>query len=285
MPKSPADPFGEDWLREQNEPVEQPIAVLSEFPCDERPYPTFREYFPGADSAAPVPTWDLELERLLNSALMPALAADWEWDRVAGEAGSLPQYKNENRTVAGGAVGRLLSCAHALDEAVHRIHPRLGLLAAEVFWGSEPVFRFLEEAANRLVRVGSISRSERGDALAVIDAEISNYRERLQSLGVGRAEASQPSPDGDPAQDQPGSFARSETVKSTNRRALVDEYITEVLQKTGKRINRTGVWKKAGYSTRTEFERWQRQDHRATKTADENFTRILREKPHLKCLK
>lgn len=67
-----------------------------------------------------------------------------------------------------------------------------------------------------------------------------------------------------------------------DRRALVDAYIAEVFEKTGKRITRTDIWKHARYRSRTEFERWERGDHRATKTAHERFTGILTEKPHLK---
>jgi hypothetical protein len=68
----------------------------------------------------------------------------------------------------------------------------------------------------------------------------------------------------------------------TDRRKAVDAYIEEVRQKTGKKITRTDIWKAARYRTRTEFERWERCDPRATNTANERFTRILSEKPHLK---
>jgi len=68
-----------------------------------------------------------------------------------------------------------------------------------------------------------------------------------------------------------------------DRRAAVDAYIDEVFNRTGKRITRTDIWKKAGYKSRTEFERWERNDpNRPNKAAHENFTRILSEKPHLK---
>jgi hypothetical protein len=72
-------------------------------------------------------------------------------------------------------------------------------------------------------------------------------------------------------------------VTSTDRRALVDAYIEEVLREKGSQITRTDIWKSAGYKTRTEFERWERNDqNRPNKAAHENFTRILFEKPHLK---
>lgn len=64
---------------------------------------------------------------------------------------------------------------------------------------------------------------------------------------------------------------------NSDRRAAVDTYIQKELQRTGTRITRTAIWKSAGYKSRTEFERWERGDSRATKAADRNFTRILRQ--------
>lgn len=67
-----------------------------------------------------------------------------------------------------------------------------------------------------------------------------------------------------------------------DRRAAVDAYIEEVAKK-GKRITRTDIWKKVGYKSRTEFERWERNDPKhPNKIAHERFTGILTEKPHLK---
>jgi len=65
------------------------------------------------------------------------------------------------------------------------------------------------------------------------------------------------------------------------RRQAVDDYIAEA-GRAGIPINRSSIWRKAGYKTRSEFERWQRNDPTATPTADKNITRVLTEKPHLK---
>jgi hypothetical protein len=71
--------------------------------------------------------------------------------------------------------------------------------------------------------------------------------------------------------------------RGAGRRREVEAYIKEVLDKKGKRITRTDIWKNAGYKTRTEFERWERDDPRnQNKTAGERFRAILFEKPHLK---
>jgi hypothetical protein len=75
---------------------------------------------------------------------------------------------------------------------------------------------------------------------------------------------------------------RNGLLTAAERRKAVQAYIDEVLEKTGKRITRTDIWKSAHYKTRTEFERWQRNDPKATRAANERFTRLLKEKPHLK---
>ncbi len=66
------------------------------------------------------------------------------------------------------------------------------------------------------------------------------------------------------------------------RREAVNAYIEEVRSKTGKRLTRSDLWRSQRYKSRTEFERWERNDRRATKAAHEKFTRMLEEKPHLK---
>jgi len=71
-------------------------------------------------------------------------------------------------------------------------------------------------------------------------------------------------------------------LSAEERCKAVLAYQDEVFEKTGKRINQTAIWKSAGYKTRTEFERWKRNDPRCTRTARERFTRILKEKPYLK---
>jgi hypothetical protein len=79
------------------------------------------------------------------------------------------------------------------------------------------------------------------------------------------------------------SDAERKSAGGSNRRAAVDAYIEEVFREKGKRITRTDIWKSARYKSRTEFERWERNDpDRPNRTADELFTQILIDKPHLK---
>jgi hypothetical protein len=73
-----------------------------------------------------------------------------------------------------------------------------------------------------------------------------------------------------------------ESIKAS-RTELVNAYIDEVFQRTGKRITRTDIWKSARYKSRTEFERWERNDlERPNKSANARFTEILLKKPHMK---
>jgi hypothetical protein len=77
-----------------------------------------------------------------------------------------------------------------------------------------------------------------------------------------------------------GAEAVSDPI-AKQRRQLVDDYIEECRQ-AGVRIIRVDIWKAAKYKTRSEFERWERNDSRATETAGRYIMRVLTEKPHLK---
>ncbi len=130
-------------------------------------------------------------------------------------------------------------------------------------------YAFLKDSQNRVERTGF------SDFQSEIWGEIERSERWVAFLGDVAALAETN------ASDCSSTRADSEKV-SNYRRAMVDAYIGEVLRRTGKRITRTLIWRTAAYKSRTEFERWQRCDPRATKTANERFTRILKEKPHLK---
>ncbi len=75
----------------------------------------------------------------------------------------------------------------------------------------------------------------------------------------------------------------SNLSSATARRDLVDNYIDEVFERTGKQITRKDIWSAAKYKTRTEFEKWQRADKKKVNAcAAENIMRVLQQKPHLK---
>jgi hypothetical protein len=72
-------------------------------------------------------------------------------------------------------------------------------------------------------------------------------------------------------------------TSGSERRKMVDAYIEEVWNKTGKRIARKDIWSRAGYKNRTEFERWEKNDPKhPNRAADHKFTQLLTvEKPHI----
>lgn len=79
---------------------------------------------------------------------------------------------------------------------------------------------------------------------------------------------------------RPGNQGKS---KLPDRRAMVNDYIDEVRRVKRVRITRKDIWSEAGYNSRTEFERWERRDPKhPNQAADRSFSRVLREKPHLK---
>jgi hypothetical protein len=67
--------------------------------------------------------------------------------------------------------------------------------------------------------------------------------------------------------DQPAAAQTDKDRIKMERRRAVDAYVAEC-RKAGIKTTRVDIWKKAGYRSRIEFERWQRNDARATDTAD-----------------
>jgi len=85
-----------------------------------------------------------------------------------------------------------------------------------------------------------------------------------------------------PVNLQKAKTAQSALRTAAERRKAVQACIDEVFEKTGKRITRKDIGTSAQYSTRTEFERWKRNDPKATRAANERFVQLLQEKRHLK---
>jgi alkanesulfonate monooxygenase SsuD/methylene tetrahydromethanopterin reductase-like flavin-dependent oxidoreductase (luciferase family) len=133
----------------------------------------------------------------------------------------------------------------------------------------------LSDELLRAVRYWSANALEQ---VAVIEASRRGREKRLPPTKLNAT--SEPKPD-ESSGKHAGPPANEGDGDGTNRRAEVNAYIEEVA-KTGKRITRTDIWKSQGYKSRTEFERWERKDPRATKTAHDRFTRMLAQKPHLK---
>ena len=88
-----------------------------------------------------------------------------------------------------------------------------------------------------------------------------------------------------PVEPLPEPAADSEDYK--DRRLMVDSYIKEVFQATGKKIVYADVWRAAGDHERTEFGRWlnyfyEKHEKKTNQAAHNRFMLVLRTKPHLK---
>jgi hypothetical protein len=66
---------------------------------------------------------------------------------------------------------------------------------------------------------------------------------------------------------------------NTDTARRVSEFIEAVAAATGTRIKKRIIWVMAGYHSRTDFERFQREDTETTDTARKNFNRILQMEP------
>jgi hypothetical protein len=83
-----------------------------------------------------------------------------------------------------------------------------------------------------------------------------------------------------PASDHPSTTA---DPIAASRRALVETYRDHEFKRTGQRPTRTRIWKAVGYRSRTEFERWERNDPKnPNKSADQRFTDFLTRRQPLK---
>jgi len=142
----------------------------------------------------------------------------------------------------------------------------------------ESVKRFLEAFQGAKELRGSVV----GTHLNPLADRLNNQPERSKRSSENMREEP-PQKKSPPRVEPPASIIKGVESNPEDRHKMVDAYIAEVLDKTGKRITRTAIWRKAGYKSRTEFERWQRQDpKRLNPSAADAFNRVLREKPHLK---
>jgi hypothetical protein len=77
--------------------------------------------------------------------------------------------------------------------------------------------------------------------------------------------------DAEPAVDE-------ENGNGADRRAVIDAFISK-LAATGRKVTRKNIWTVAGYTNRTEFERFQSDNPRTTAAATKNFERVLKMSP------
>ncbi len=130
--------------------------------------------------------------------------------------------------------------------------------------------------------VGAITGEALTHAALKLQAEAWKHAAEGGFPEAKQAGAAEPSGN-EPTRMETGPAVNPTDGNAADRRAAVDAYIEDVFNQTKKRITRTDIWKSARYKSRTEFERWERNDlEHPNKTANQRFTRILAEKPHLK---
>lgn len=219
-----------------------------------------------------------------------------EWSKLAKEIAGIPEEQSakKSRTLATSGqfqsvelyeVDRSLVELGLIDFSLHRLTKL----------STEHLLRLLESQKEQLSRLRQANPDwQPGDTRTEADHLMMRtsvaVKQIMSALALRDALPASSKNQSDPREAsqarKEGSAAIAELSlenEPTNRRALVNRYIQEVLQKTGKRITRKDIWKTAGYHSRTEFERWERQDaKRPNSTAHVNFMRVLSEKTHLK---
>jgi hypothetical protein len=171
------------------------------------------------------------------------------------------------------------------QERFHALAARAGVALScpngtdpEDFWLHRLYFDLLENKSDQL-----FAASREGGVIRRVCLASATFCARLERKALEQSESGNGTENARLSSRPQNSASSAPNVENKNRRAMVDAYIEEVRSKKKKRITRKDIWSEAGYQTRTEFERWERRDPKhANRSADEYFTRILREKPHLK---
>ena len=78
----------------------------------------------------------------------------------------------------------------------------------------------------------------------------------------------------EPTRTESGPAVNGTKGNGTDQRAAIDSFIFK-LAEAGRKITRKNIWKVAGYTNATEFERFQRGDTRTTQSAAAAFKRVL----------
>ena len=155
-----------------------------------------------------------------------------------------------------------------------------------LIWQQMPAENLLTEALAPDLEYIAMLEQQIPGLLDGLQSQLGIFRDRIASKSTRAEEVGLPKANqaGNESRAQEWSQEVTGMNKRTDRQKAVDAYIEEVSKK--KRITRTDIWKSARYKTRTEFERWEsywyeKHGRKPNKTADERFTGILTEKPHL----
>ena len=72
---------------------------------------------------------------------------------------------------------------------------------------------------------------------------------------------------------------QAKDVEPSNRRDAINSFINRMKMATGLSIKRKNIWKVAGYTDPTQFQRFQRNDPRTTQSAIAQFNQVLKMMP------
>jgi hypothetical protein len=144
----------------------------------------------------------------------------------------------------------------------------------EELWTGQEIRNALEEYLNRLASYAQLEKSGSGPSDSRIEFYIKHIKESSKWLALQRKLAGIAS-----ARVRKAVAPHvDESGGHTTNRELIEQFIDAVLVASGKTISKTDVWRVAGYSDATQFERFQREKN-VSSGSSVKFKRILRLSP------
>ena len=165
-------------------------------------------------------------------------------------------------------------CPRGIEKSELLLQLKLRLTGRIAHWRAEALRLVRESKVKRPAATGNLDVNRANRALQEGQQALERLAAIRESLSSEASDSAQK-----PEPPQPADIMDGENRAGTDQRAAVDAYIEEVFQETGKRITRTDIWRGAGYRDRTEFQRFQRDDPHVTRSARNNFSRILKMDP------
>lgn len=164
----------------------------------------------------------------------------------------------------------------SLDAYYEDGHDRFGRRLPEIFSGA-----YLERQVTQTLRNSREWREFEEELLQVAEAQASRDIQRdgsdqaaitKESKGTVESGTSQPLGQSHSVVSSASDLDESGSeTEATNQRVVVDLFIAK-LAEVGRKITKKDIWSVAGYKSRTEFERFQRGDQRATQSAAASST-------------
>ena len=239
---------------------------------------TFREFYPPEDIPQTMPGFstDEAIDRVFagrHAEIACFLGSDWYFADIDRDA-----WKRQGHEFSGRArpsvAAIIVYGIYDFDRALRAAHPGITCGSVASFFTS---WQFWRHVADFCIQVGesSIAGAVAGHAWAAID-QATNTRDRLYEQFLAYAHEIRQAQTVTPALQE-----SSRAAPSSMTRQRIEGFIDGVRAATGQAINKTDIWRVAGYTDRTEFERFQRDDARTTVRARGRFEEILTLDPHV----